>query len=201
MNGRKQSDGIGSFFNGADPSLLICAVSFVIGIVFGIALAFFADSESDALAFIDGLSMNFPPAKGDLPSVFSLFSDLVLLPFIAAVSGFSLFGALSVPLCCLVKGLSLSYAFSLFVRVFGLGDPGFCLFLVVNALFYVPCFFAVCVDSFESSVRLAALALYGDRTGGLYGIRYFIKILLCAALMLVIAAAERVILINYFCLY
>jgi len=169
------------------PSLLFLCVCFVIGAVTGsIAAANSGDSEQLA------------SAASEYAALADLTFGVVLLkllryPAALFLSGLCVAGAVFIPIIVAVRGFFLSFAVTAFMRLFGV--PG----LLYSAslfgfqcLLVLPCLMLIAAQGLLSSSLLFSLAAGSGKkiSGPIFGGPYFLRVLICFAVLLVCAAAE-----------
>ena len=195
MNRRKFFGDMGSLRRPEMIGLAVCGLCFFTGCVIGvISAASVPDEAVDYLVeYVGGLSSGASVSGGYLKTLLRL----LIYPLAAFLMGFSVLGAAAVPLLLLFRGYSLSFSLALFIGAFGHKGTLLAILLIgVRALISTPCLFVMAVQSFNASVKLHGLASRpdGGLRAGVYGRRYFLRLLLCVCFLMAAALAERAVL-------
>ena len=181
-----------------DPSLLrslLLALFFLVGSLVGYLYAGACGEEAqtalnqyltDYCAVYDAGGVTV-----SLVSCVALYFGYLLLVFLL---GFSSAGVALIPALTGVFGFFSMYAISCFVRCYG--RKGILLamgVLLVRLLFTLPCFLALAGEAWPLSIDLFLLSFgRGKRSAPvLYGSRYFLLFVLCAAILAVGVCCER----------
>ena len=174
-----RTEGDGTLF----PLLLL---SFCIGLVVLSGLLFAAlGSASQELR--DYLESYFSMAGAEMsfqPAIWSVIWDVIRWPAAAFVLGCTVLGVFCIPVLLFLRGFLLSYAVSLFLRLFGLhGLAAAAAVFGVPALMVLPGLMAICQEGFCSALeRLAP----GERV--VFSLRRKLTAVLPAAGLLAAAA-------------
>lgn len=110
--------------------------------------------------------------------------------------GFSAAGVVLIPALSGVLGFSAMYTVSCFVRCYGRGGVGLALgSMIVRLVFTLPCFFLLAGEAWPLSMELFSLSFgRGKRSSPvLYGSGYFLKFVLCAAVLALGVFCERLV--------
>ena len=161
--------------------LLVCVIFFLSGGIVGTFSARSLD-EAGTLAlqlsmagYIGQITEGMTIAPGFWSTLWVTGRDHLLVLFL----GFSLLGALCLPLVAAVKGFYLSFSIAVFIRAFGTGGwpVAFALF-GLGALITIPCFFILASQAFATSSNLGKTALGAGKlqAGTLYDRRYTTRI-------------------------
>ena len=144
--GRTEGDGLRF-------SLLMLGVCFSLGMLFGLLFATLGESSPELSDYLEQYFQAVVSDNGWQPAVWSVVWDLIRWPAAVFVFGFTALGAFCIPALFLTRGFLLSYAISLFVRLFGgrgmlaaLASFGVAAFLATPVLFAMGC------DAFRSSL-------------------------------------------------
>ncbi|MDR3278125.1 MAG: hypothetical protein LBT12_05070 [Oscillospiraceae bacterium] len=179
--------------------LLLCAALFLCGCAAGTVAAGLAPPGDALTQYISGV---LPPEGGARPLFPVVLLGVCKYHLAALFFGFSLLGALCIPGIVAMRGFFLCFSVSYIVRGFGLGGVPLALSMfALDAVFTVPCFFVMAVQSFSSSRRLLAGVL--SRGGGesAYGSVFFRRCAVCAGVLCVSALLDTFfapMLIRYF---
>lgn len=166
-------------------SVLLClTVCFSCGIAAG---CFFAGLLSDAAqsglsAYLNGCFAVYQDGGTALPSLLSTAWELCRWPLLILLLNFTALGVLGIPLSFLVRGFLLSYAVSVFVRLFGVA--GFLAALVlfgISGVFAIPSLFILGVDALCNAGALAG----GSRQALSLREGQFVRICGCCGLLIV----------------
>lgn len=192
MNKRRFLSGSAFFPRSHVPAYMLCALLLALGIVSGTFLsAGFVDSGG-----AEGFMAGYLPTLGSA-SKLGLARYLLMLaryPVLAFLLGFSVLGAVGIPVLCFARGFTLAFALSVLTRLYA-GDGvlmGCMLFGVVSAL-SVPVFLLVASGAFLSSVRLGrvwfSIPAPADPDNGARA--YLLRFSLAMLLLLLLAIGER----------
>lgn len=131
--------------------LLFLSICFGLGLILGCALAFYLEVKTDTqlLAYLNDYFSLAQENRAEFPSLISVFWEVFRWPLIAGLLGLTLLGLIAVPLTFLARGFLLSYAISVFVRLYGIsGLPLAASVFGLSALLSVTALFWVGVDAF-----------------------------------------------------
>lgn len=183
---------------GWDPNLLrlvLLAMMFLAGALAGHLYAGSCGEETwEALEQYLGDYCRLCDAGGvevSLPSCAVIYFGYAALLFLL---GFSAAGVALIPALSGAFGFFTMYTVSCFVRCYGRAGAGLALgAMVVRLVFTLPCFFMLAVEAWPLSMDLFALSFgRGKRSSPvLYGSRYFLKFVLCAAILALGVFCER----------
>jgi len=164
--------------------LLICVIFFLSGIVVGTFSANALD-EAGTLALQNSMAGYIDQIAEGMYIVLSFWGTLWItgrVHLLVLFLGFSLLGALCLPVVAGVRGIYLSFSVAAFIRAFGAGSwpLAFALF-GAGALLTVPCFFLLASQAFSASAHLGRSVIGAGqiRVGALYGRGYVMRIGLC----------------------
>ena len=180
--------------DGRDESraLLVCALAFICGSVFGIAAAMNADfgpEQTERLS--DSISELASSTVRDRtgPAMISAFKYYLPLLFL----GFSLPGTVMVPILAAVRGFTLTSSAAVTAMAFG--DRGAVMALALfglSAVVTLPCFFVLAVRALSASVRLFRISAgaWDMCSGPVYSREYFAVFILCGAVLALYGLAD-----------
>lgn len=126
-----------------------------------------------------------------LVSCVAIYFGYVVLAFLL---GFSSAGVVLIPALSGLFGFLTMYTISCFVRCYGRSGVFLAMgVLAVRLIFTLPCFLALAGEAWPLSIELFSLSFgRGKRSSPvLYGSRYFILFVLCAAILAVGVCCER----------
>jgi len=164
--------------------LALCLIFFACGILIGTISAGNLDAV-EILALqnsVSGYIAQIADGTHMSPHFLSVLWSLGKYPLLVMFLGFSLLGALGLPVISGIRGFYLSFSISAFIQAFGVeGWPvAFSLF-GISALITIPCFFLLASQAFLASADLGK-ALMGSgkiQAGTLYGSHYLMRTILC----------------------
>jgi stage II sporulation protein M len=161
--------------------LLLCAALFLCGCAAGTVAAGLSP-PGDALAqYISGI---LPSADGARPLFPAVLFGVCKYHLAALFFGFSLLGVLCIPGIVAMRGFFLCFSVSYVVRGFGPGGIPLALSMfALDAVFTVPCFFVLAVQSFSSSARLFKGVLSRGGYDAVYGGGFFRRCAVCAGVL------------------
>ncbi len=166
-------------------SFLILGGCFFLGLLSGLLFASFGEASSELSAYLQNYFQSVSLEEGWRPAIWTVIWDLTQWPLAALVFGFTALGVICVPALLLARGFLLSYAVSLFLRLFG--GSGMLAALVafgIPALLVIPALFAISCDAFRSS--LGRVGAYGDHP--VFSLRQKVVTLVPSAGLLILAA-------------
>jgi len=169
------------------PSLIFLCVCFAVGGITGaVAAANGGDSTQLAASASEYTSL------ADL-SFGVVLAKILQYPVIIILCGLSVFGAVLIPFIVALRGFFLLFAITTFVRLFG--GPGL---LYSIALFGIQCMFVLpCIMLLGSQGIVSAGLLFSITSGrgkkisgSVFSAAFFIRILICLAVLLICTLAE-----------
>lgn len=185
---------IGRLSSGSDYfGLIVCGALFLCGGIVGITAAGFVNGSA-ALDFLAGYLSRAGESPAHIGSFVSAFLSAGLYPFAAVFFGFSVLGVFCIPALSAVRGFFLCFSISVVVRHFGGSGISLSLALFgINALFTVPCFFILSVQSFTSSFQLFKSVTATSSVTRPYGGGFFRRIAVCSAILAVSALIDTLV--------
>jgi len=174
----------GNSDRGGSFGLIICAVFFACGVIAGTssarrldAMGTYALYES-MMGYMEQIRAGTYVSPGFLSVLWTVGRDHLIVLFL----GFSLLGALCLPILSGVRGFYLSFSIAAFIRAFGFGGVPVALSLFgVGALLTLPVFFILTAQAFSASSQMgkAALGMGTLQLGVLYGRGYLLRLIGC----------------------
>lgn len=166
---------------------LLCAAVFVLGSVLGVVLS--SKLQFDAVTK-EQLSLS---SEGFGEAIWTRLIYSVICLLAVTVLGFSIVGAVGVPVLLCVKGLTVAYTVSYFIRYLG-GNAlshGFGGYMVLVAI-EIPAVFLLSAKAFETSIEICKKTFYRNASAKETVIRYLLVLLGAVLLLVVTAFIERV---------
>ena len=192
MNKRRFLSGSAIFPRSHVPAYTLCALLLALGILSGTFLSAGFVESGGAEGFMAGYLPTLR-SQGQL----GLARYLMMLsryPLLAFLLGFSVLGAVGIPVLCFARGFTLAFALSTLTRLYaGSGALMGCLLFGVVSALSVPVFLLVASGAFCSSVRLGRVwfsipaPAEPDNGARAYLFRFFLAMLL----LLLLAIGER----------
>lgn len=140
------------------PSLAVTAVAFLVGGLAGLFLAAgVGGGGSDSLAaYIQSYMAAARSGAMEMPSLWLVLWETLRWPVLTGLLGFTALGVLGIPAVFAVRGFSLAFAITAFVRMFG-GVGGVVAFFAfgLTGMVAVPALFVLGTQGFVSSRELA----------------------------------------------
>ncbi len=174
------------------PAYMLCALLLALGIVSGTFLSAGFVESGGAESFMAG----YLPAlrSGSELGLTCFLLTLSRYPVLAFLLGFSVLGAVGIPVLCFARGFTLAFALSTLTRLYAGGGArmGCLLFGAVSAL-SLPVFLLVSSGAFLSAVHLGRVwfsipaPAEPDNGARAYLLRFFLAMLL----LLLLAIGER----------
>lgn len=177
----------GRMYEGSASSLIACVTAFISGCVIGTVFS--------GMVFNTGTLSNYFShffemyASGEVLSagLWSVLFNTYIYHVIVFLCGFSIIGALIIPIIASVRGFSLAFSIAALIRLYSGGGVGVALSAFgLTAVIAVPCFLIIAVFSFEASRRLF-MAAFSRSTAlePVYTGRFFLVCTVCLALLIV----------------
>lgn len=156
-------------------ALLCLAICFAVGAIGGCCFAGALGPEAGIrlTGCFDGYFSSLQTGSAALPSLPATVWELARWPLLCVLLGFTALGVAGLPVVFCVRGFLLSYAVSVFVRLYGsAGLPAALAVFGVSGFLALPVLFVLGVDAFQSSGALAwkllgGRAAYPSRRGRL----------------------------------
>ena len=169
------------------PSLIFICVFFIIGAIAGSMTAAGTGNETElssaAADYMQRASVSFG----------SVYLKLIEYPIALVMCGICVFGAVLIPIVIAVRGFFLSFAMTTFIRIYGGAGLLYSASLFgIQTLFVLPCVFLLAAQGLVSSSHLFSLASGRGKkiSGPVFGGAYFLRVLICFAVILLCSAAE-----------
>lgn len=178
-------------------AFLLCAVSFLVGVLCGtFAASGFAAGEA-AAGFLSGY---FSVLREDGVSIsfLTVFLQVSWVHLAAFLFGFTALGVVLIPALAAVRGFTAAFALAVLVRLYAAGGAAAgVLLLGVPALFSLPLFFPLAADSFCVSLELLRTGLFGYPPSGCgFSRATLIRFLAAVLLLLLISLTQRALLLS-----
>lgn len=197
MNGRKLLRGFDIFPRSWFGSLALLSAAFAAGVIAGSFLSAGACSGDEAAGFIDGYIGSVRGAPVGQARMFLSLSKFHLAAFLL---GFSMLGVVLIPALSMLRGFTLAFTLSLFVRVYSLeGALAGAAVLGASSLVSLPLFFLLAAQSMNASLSLTGMGVFHASPGqGIYTKAFFIRFFTAVLLLLLLSLGERAVLSRIF---
>jgi len=187
---------------GSDLAMVLCCGIFLCGAILGIVAAGFIGDTEELYGHVAGYLTQLEEGVEARPALFDTLWTTCRYHLLVVFCGFSLLGALCIPVVCGLRGFYLGFSIAAVMRALGAGG-----WFVAAGLFgpaailTLPCFFLLAVQAFGASLALLRAAS-GGRTlpRPLYGRSYASRCALCAVILLAAVLVELYVTPRLLCL-
>ena len=174
-------------------ALLICGAFFLCGSVAGAYASGHITDGSALSGYLAEYLLRLCEGRGNA-SLLAVLLGSVKYHVLAVLFGFSALGVVTVPCLAGLRGFFLSFSVAAVTRVYGAsGIPVALALFGFSALFSLPCFFLLAVQSFRAAARLGEFVLHEHPRPGaqIYGKRFFGTCVVCFVIVLISALVNQ----------
>lgn len=197
MKGRARRNNTATRRVGDETLGLILCLIFFAGGIFGGTFSAAALEESGTAALYNSMSGYIGQIAESVYAPFGFWQvlwDTIRVHLLVIFLGFSLLGVLCLPIVAAVRGFSLSFSITAFIRAFGAGQWSLAAVLFgTRAIITIPVLFVLLVGSFSVSAQLGrALFFRGNAVtaGALYNRNFAKRVALSMAALFFAALLE-----------
>ena len=174
-------------------ALLFCGAFFLCGSVAGAYASGHIVDGSALSAYLSDYLLRLCEGGGDA-GLLAVLLGSIKYHVLAVLFGFSALGVVTVPCLAGLRGFFLSFSVATVARRYGAsGIPVVLALFGVSALFSLPCFFLLAVQSFKAAARLSEFVLHEHPRPGaqVYGKRFFGTCVVCIVIVLIGALVDQ----------